>query len=683
MQQTAHNLMPHTANIMQTPPHHGAAAAASGASGGSASISGYLQQSPVHQLSPQQLLAAMNGHHHAVTTNLFDARQLQTTQPTMANILESKAFYANTQATPTGRFYATTNTSPQGGGGGNPNTILITNNFAQQTQQPLNSAAARTLMGANFNNANNIRIVTAAAGSNTAAALNALQAQQHIFNMQQQQQANNLMTPQKEYIQIGAEHTALYQQQQQQQQLQLHQHFAPQQLTALLPQNFANNPNNGLQLQLPSNTANNATNANTQHFFVSSTPADNLNQTSNKMLNTSLPSAVNTATTSPQQQQSHSTHQMPVVTASNANNQQNSATSSTVVLDRINICINNHYTESNNNNNNTANSGIASPGLANVQMPPQQPSPIIPAIQHKPAVMENLMIDAYATSNSNESNNLIIDEPDSTTATPHTPPTTPPENANCNTNTATSTNSSNLNQSPSTSSSTHLDVEHNQHNIKNSFANVAHNIEEAATAAAQDDSKSASSCCSNSHLSNKAMIVESKILPSLTNVQPQQQSLLTTTPLTPPTPPTPPSNAASKSPPNTPSFKVGEDVFIKRQDDRFYLGTVMQCAQQQYLVRFDDQSEMWCSLEEHQMRRLGGAPSMDANTAGNTISGDSSANDSMEEHQGPMCLACKRVQPQIVVEICERCGRGYHGICTTETSPGSGIYICKRYNLLF
>ncbi|TDG51092.1 hypothetical protein AWZ03_002455 [Drosophila navojoa] len=277
------------------------------------------------------------------------------------------------------------------------------------------------------------------------------------------------------------------------------------------------------------------------------------------------------------------------VALSNVTN--SAAPSSTVVLDRINICINNHYTE---------------PNLC-------QPSPIIPAIQHKAVmpIIDSSTADSSCSSSSSCSTGrsssaatsaavIVIDEPDSTTTTPHTPPTTP------------ETLSSPIKSPGSSNSCVLLPTTV----LKQSFTTVTQSIEEEAV----------------------------------------EISAAAAAPPTPPTPP-PPAALAHSPPPIT--YALQEDVFIKCNDGRFYLGTIIAQSDDQYLVRFDDKSEQWCEVEK--LRKLGNEPS----TGGTAAS-----------QNGPMCVACKRAQHEDVVEICERCGRGYHRGCTTEIA--SGVWCCKR-----
>lgn len=273
---------------------------------------------------------------------------------------------------------------------------------------------------------------------------------------------------------------------------------------------------------------------------------------------------------------------------------------STVVLDRINICINNHYAESP--------TALSSSSLSSSQ----QPSPIIPAIQHKAILplIDSSTADSSSCSSSSVSSSsygggtttsaavVIVDEPDSTTTTPQTPPTTP--------ETMISPGKSSPSPPPPMSS-----------------------------------------------LLKKQSFKPIEAAPPLT-------------PLTPPSPPPPLATA-----PATVTYALQEDVFIKCNDGRFYLGTIIEQTTEQYLIRFDDKSEQW--YEPEKLRKLGGSSSC-AGAGG----GGSGSESSSSSASGPMCVACKRSDTDDVVEICERCGRGYHRGCTMEIITGSGIWCCKR-----
>ncbi|KAH8336741.1 hypothetical protein KR059_002122 [Drosophila kikkawai] len=280
--------------------------------------------------------------------------------------------------------------------------------------------------------------------------------------------------------------------------------------------------------------------------------------------------------------------------------------------DRINICINNHYSE-------------APPSLCSLssRSTAQQPSPIIPVIQHKAIapLIDSSTADSSSCSSSSVSSSsygsgatpstavVIVDEPDSTTTTPQTPPTTP--------ETMSSPGKSSPSPPPLPS--------HTQSLLK----------------------------------------AVSQMKPSFKAKEPVLP--------TPPTPPTPPSPPALPAPPAV-TYALQEDVFVRFKDGRFYLGTVIKQTTEQFLIRFDDQSEQWC--EPDKLRKLGGSSSSSGSTAAG--GGGSSSDSSNTPTSGPMCVACKRSDIEDVVEICERCGRGYHRGCTVEIVKGSGIWSCKR-----
>ncbi|KAH8280391.1 hypothetical protein KR018_005477 [Drosophila ironensis] len=276
---------------------------------------------------------------------------------------------------------------------------------------------------------------------------------------------------------------------------------------------------------------------------------------------------------------------------------------STVLLDRINICINNHYAE--------PPSALSST---------QQPSPIIPAIQHKALapLIDSSTADSSSCSSSSVSSSsfggggtsastavVVVDEPDSTTATPQTPPTTP-ETIN----------------SPGKSSP------------------------------------------SPSPPMQSLLKTAGPLKPSFKAIDAAPP-----TPPTPPSPPPPEPVAAAPASPPAITYALQEDVFIKCNDGRFYLGTIIEQTDEQFLIRFDDKSEQWC--EPDKLRKLGGGSASTASGGGSSASESLAASGS-----GPMCVACKRADLADVVEICERCGRGYHRGCTIEIM--TGVWSCKR-----
>lgn len=275
-------------------------------------------------------------------------------------------------------------------------------------------------------------------------------------------------------------------------------------------------------------------------------------------------------------------------------------TSSALVLDRINICINNHYKD-------VSVSGMSPAHIA-------QTSPIIPAIKHK--LIEKL--DGIIVTDSFEIMPEIVtmvDEPDSTT-TPNTPPTTPETLSPAFRSVSTET-------SPPKDSSS---IKTNTLNIVDIITIPASNV--------------------TSIYKNKESNKMSSPLPTA-----QAESLQSISK----------NNDRSTSPisptPQQTLFFIGEDVFLKRYD-RFYLGNVIDSHCQQYLIRFDDESEFWSNVDE--LKKL-------------TINTD----------MKPMCVGCKRSDISDIVEVCERCGRGFHRRCTKEISPSSKEWFCKRLVYLF
>ncbi|KAH8402053.1 hypothetical protein KR009_009489 [Drosophila setifemur] len=301
----------------------------------------------------------------------------------------------------------------------------------------------------------------------------------------------------------------------------------------------------------------------------------------------------------------------PLVPVSNS-----SSPPSTVVLDRINICINNHYAESP--------ASLSSSSLSSGQ----QPSPIIPAIQHKAILplIDSSTADSSSCSSSSVSSSsygggttlsaavVIADEPDSTTTTPQTPPTTP------------ETMSSPGKSSPSPPPPPMQSLLKPASQMKPSFKAI-------------------------------------EATPPM--------------PLTPPSPPALAPAPAIPAPVPVPAppvitYSLQEDVFIKCNDGRFYLGTIIEQTSEQFLIRFDDRSEQW--YEPDKLRKLGGSSS----SSGAAGEGGSTSESTSTSSHGPMCVACKRSDLEDIVEICERCGRGYHRGCTMEIVAGSGIWSCKR-----
>lgn len=616
------------------------------------------QQSPqVHQQlavtagslysDPRQLHLA--AHVNPLEKNYF-------TGPSAAMPGTQTRFYNNSTAFPA--TTALSNAQPiaanLNGNHHHQNTILITNNFAQQAQlQPTTDVQQRNTAI----NASSIRIIpsTTVHGGNQMATVATTPAiaslyhshqnqptSQHVFSLNNNKTLQHLFPQhllQQHSYQPAAGSTELMQQfggpthnfatsppsaaslnhQQHQQHLQQNSNAATIQLP---PQYFIASENAGISQQI---------NSNAKHIQSLNSSNSNANASS------SPPSFI--AGNSP-------------------------PNGSTVVLDRINICINNLYTDTSSTTTSCSNSLSSTPA--------QQPSPIIPAIQHKAIIETGPPLTMPAEY---ESNTLVIDEPDSTTTatTPHTPPTTP-ENTPSSLG-GTAANHAGISTttaiygsdggggigSPTTSSQPERSISFTATSTKSNFANVAKDIEDAA----EQELKTAT----NSY--NKS----------------------TTTPLTPPSPEPPLAvNLQQQESQNSPTlqtkqqqqqekqinpslFANGEDVFIKRQDERFYLGTIIDAINERYLVQFDDRSEQWCIPEE--MRKLGSSTSSSTPTKNCALS-STAASPVKDMSDQPMCVACKRLEPESKVETCERCGRGYHRKCTVETAVGTNIWLCKR-----
>uniref|UniRef100_A0A1A9W0V2 PHD-type domain-containing protein n=1 Tax=Glossina brevipalpis TaxID=37001 RepID=A0A1A9W0V2_9MUSC len=597
-----------------------------------------------HHIHPHQT----HTHHPQLTTAMAGGALYADRTPLQlsANSLD-KTYFATTAGTlgtvnsvGGNQFYGTTRpsaTALNAPSATQSSTILITNNFPHQTS----SAPTIDQRALSSNTATgNLRIVSTSTNPPTSLPITtaSLQHSPHLYNLN-----NNIN---KEVQHLFPTHM-------------LQQSSFTSSAAELLPQHFSGTQHfNAAQTQ--QHVAASAATAVTplsHGFYVASDMQGSSSMAPNaqhKILNNINASAhVSTGTPT-----------STLVTSGTANSSAATA-GSTVVLDRINICINNLYTDT---------TGSAN---ANSSIPAQQPSPIIPAIQHK-ALIESVVVQPPLPSEDSfeSSNALVIDEPDSTTTatTPHTPPTTP-ENTppllgnssgssggdNSSVITTTITSSCN-NNSPSTSAVVkNLETFSSLMTSKKNFSSFAlinqkKSLKETDICIAKD----------SKHTCNKDTINSPIKISSSPHI-------LTTTTI-PITPLTPTSPIILKSKMETiakdsskcvtvTNFSTGEDVLIKRADGRFYLGTIVDYVRPQYRIRFDDKTEVWSLSEE--MRKLGGS---NANCARE----DKSQNDQ------PMCIACKLTVPDAKVEICERCGRGYHRKCTRETEMGNGIWLCKR-----
>ncbi|XP_053962641.1 uncharacterized protein LOC128866151 isoform X2 [Anastrepha ludens] len=720
---------------------------------------------------------------------LFDPRQVH-----LANALEKTFFNTSAAGMQTSgqRFYSGVPSTVAASGGTNPvnqitqqqhhhhqqgNTILITNNFSAHqygTATPqvaeVSARATTGIVGGvvpavttatgsyNNGNAGNIRIIT------TLPSTLHHQQQQQIYNIAKEVEA----TVRDDIIQLPQFYHTPHQQSS----------TYAQHLPTILPthytqQQFVATTTAPTSLQISQDDTQQQ-----QQFFMSMTN-DGEGAAASSATLTSIPKLIPTltgeATTSTDAVTTSPTIITSPATTTNSN--------STLVLDRINICINNHYSDSlaaNNglstttlDSNATTTTAAITPVAHTFPMAthaPQQPSPIIPAIHHKVLLDSvgggggngGLHTDSYASNDST----LVIDEPDSTTTTPHTPPTAtennspPPRTLNLSSTRTTVPPQSMTTQnvigdtfvsgkenyivSPTTICIPTIKALVNKEPDKAPTCPPGHTfttITQSINLIDDDESDYANSDVNNGTetegventedaVDNIIVEIEGNevdlstpekiclknntksdrtISPSLTSKTHNIGGLLDSSRETDmkelkldyPQAPIPvkilqtaadgtASSVAlmNQSIPTTslpclqdslrvekkvtiaplPSpeicFSMGEDVFIRKDDGRQYLGTVIgssaggginQPRKMQYLVRFDDNSELWCSTKE--MRRLGGSGGI-----GNT----------------QMCVACKRTQEQDVVETCDDCRRGYHRNCTRETTPGSGVWWCLR-----
>jgi hypothetical protein len=102
------------------------------------------------------------------------------------------------------------------------------------------------------------------------------------------------------------------------------------------------------------------------------------------------------------------------------------------------------------------------------------------------------------------------------------------------------------------------------------------------------------------------------------------------------------------------TFNVLDDVLLKKADGCFYLGTIVAIGREKCLVQFGDDTERWSPFEE--------LKKFSTNT---------------ETENAPLCVVCKKSDAD-TVEVCEKCGRGYHKKCTDGDCEKNGVWTCKR-----
>lgn len=109
----------------------------------------------------------------------------------------------------------------------------------------------------------------------------------------------------------------------------------------------------------------------------------------------------------------------------------------------------------------------------------------------------------------------------------------------------------------------------------------------------------------------------------------------------------------------TDGFAMNEDVLLRSTDDKLYLGTIVNIQNGKYLVKFDDNTEKWSC--ERGLKKLNSSLSV---------------NDNEDE---PLCVVCKERNETDVVEVCNKCCRGYHRHCIKNNSSNfSSPWCCDR-----
>ncbi|KAF7281995.1 hypothetical protein GWI33_003660 [Rhynchophorus ferrugineus] len=110
-------------------------------------------------------------------------------------------------------------------------------------------------------------------------------------------------------------------------------------------------------------------------------------------------------------------------------------------------------------------------------------------------------------------------------------------------------------------------------------------------------------------------------------------------------------------------FCIGQDVFVKQKDGRYYFGTVVEVDSigDQCLVKYGDNTQHWSTCKDVTKLSTG------------------------LEQENLLCVICKKSSPKEEKEICvcDRCGRGYHQKCHIPEIPiynhkEDSSWLCKR-----
>lgn len=104
-------------------------------------------------------------------------------------------------------------------------------------------------------------------------------------------------------------------------------------------------------------------------------------------------------------------------------------------------------------------------------------------------------------------------------------------------------------------------------------------------------------------------------------------------------------------------FLVDEDVLME-DDGKFYLGTIINAKSGDYLIKFDDNTEKWSNYCK--LKKFSASPSK----GGDDLS---------------LCVICKVSKEFDVVEVCDKCSRGYHRQCIKQHNTlSSPRWNCSR-----
>lgn len=105
-------------------------------------------------------------------------------------------------------------------------------------------------------------------------------------------------------------------------------------------------------------------------------------------------------------------------------------------------------------------------------------------------------------------------------------------------------------------------------------------------------------------------------------------------------------------------FESGEDVLLKSIDDKLYLGTIVDIKNENYLVKFDDNTEKWARKKD--LKKLNNSSNLD------------------ECKDKSLCVICKIKDVSDKIKTCGKCCRGYHSACLSEPPTTTSPWCCDR-----